>query len=165
MPRIFAGGGRTATFDQFKTSVRSAGAIDYPILLVDSEDIVVNNMTAWKHLKFRDNWDRPIEVAEDQAQLMVTCMETWLMADRATLRSYFGNSLNEERLFPINDLEARHRHTVYDALVAATRRCKRNYHKGDRSFAILAEIDPQILKKYLPHFLAFIQTLEKHLSV
>jgi len=163
MPRIVAGGGRNATFDKFKTSVRSAGTNDYPILLVDSEEVVSDNTTAWAHLKNRDDWDRPAGVAEDQAQVMVTCMETWFMADQGALRSYFGNTLNERRLFPTNDLETRHRHLVRDALAEATRHCKRNYHKGDRSFEILAELDPQMLKRFLPHFLTLIQALENHL--
>jgi hypothetical protein len=163
MPRIVAGGGRTATFDQFKTSVRSAGPNDFPILLVDSEDVVADNTTAWVHLKIRDDWDRPDGVVEDQAQLMVTCMETWLMADRVALRAYFGRSLNEGQLFSTDALETRQRQIVHDALAEATRHCKKNYRKGERSFEILAALDPKTLKKILPHFLTLLQTLENHL--
>jgi hypothetical protein len=163
MPRIIAGGGRTATFDQFKTSVRGAGMSDYSILLVDSEEVVAGDQSAWAHLKVCNDWERPDGVAEDQAQLMVTCMETWIMADRAALRAYFGRSLHEDRLIPIESLEMRHRQLIHEALAEATRHCKRNYRKGERSFTILAEIDPQMLKRYLPHFLTFIQALETHL--
>lgn len=162
MPRIFAGGGRTATFDQFRTSVRSSEPNYYPILLVDSEDVVEDHMDAWTHLRIRDHWEPPSEVADDQAQLMVTCMETWLIADRAALQSFFVNCLHENSLLPTNDLERRDRNTVQGALVNATRHCRKTYSKGKLSFELLAEIDPNTLKRYLSHFLAFVHALENH---
>jgi hypothetical protein len=162
LPRIVAGGGREATFDQFKTSVRTVKPGDYPILLVDSEEVIGASVAAWVHLRERDGWDRPNGVADDQAHLMVTCMEAWIMADHPALRSYYGRCLHAGSLLPTLGLETRHSHSVQDALVTATRDCQNNYRKGDRSFKILAELDPETLKRHLPHFLAFIQTLENH---
>jgi hypothetical protein len=165
LPGIIAGGGRNATFDQFRAAMHGARLDTYPILLVDSEDILSNpHILSWAHLKACDNWDRPDRVEDDQAQLMVTCMETWIMADHVALQSYFGNSINRGRLFSTIELEARDRHAVQDALVAATCKCKRTYQKGDRSFEILAELDPETLKAHLPHFKAFLVVLEKHLN-
>lgn len=165
LPGIVACGGRNATFDQFKTAVHNSGADSCPILLVDSEDIPSNpHATAWVHLKARDNWDRPDSVENDQAQLMVTCMGTWIMADHAALRSYFGGSINKGKLFSTIELEKRDRHAVQEALVAATRKCPKTYQKGDRSFEILAELDPETLKAHLPHFKIFLIVLDKHLN-
>ena len=163
MPRIIAGGGRRNTFDQFRTAIHNAKQNEYPILLVDSEDAINGNMTSWEHLKARDNWDCPYGAASDQVQLMVTCMETWIMADKTALLTYFGQCIVEDQLFPINNLEIRNRHDIQDALVAATHSCKKTYRKGDRSFEILAELNPKILIVHLPHFAAFITSLDRHL--
>ena len=131
LPGIAPGGGRNATFDLFNTAILNSGPQDYPILLVDSEDVLANShITHWGHLKARDNWDRPDSVEDDQAQLMVTCMETWIMADHVALRSYFGSAINKGRLFSTIELETRDRHAVQDALVAATCKCKKTIKKG-----------------------------------
>jgi hypothetical protein len=133
-------------------------------MLVDSEEIVPEGATsAWAHLKARDHWDRPPGAENDQAQMMVTCMETWIMADRVALHSYFGKFLNENPLFSTIDLEQRHRHDVQDALETATRHCRKSYQKGKKSFEIIAQLNPKTLKTYLPHFIAFLNVLQKHL--
>src|SRR3972149_394753 len=95
MPGIFACGGRNAAFDDFKTAMNSKSPTDYPMLLVDSEDPIAENITSWNHLRTRDGWIPPNGVSDEQAQLMVTCMETWIMADRAALRNVFGADLQE----------------------------------------------------------------------
>jgi hypothetical protein len=96
-PFIFACRGRNAAFDDFKTAMRSKPPTDYPMLLVDSEDPIAGNVTSWNHLRMRDDWIPPASVSDDQAQLMVTCMETWLMADRSALREVFGASLQDNQ--------------------------------------------------------------------
>lgn len=163
MPGIFAFGGRNAAFDDFKTAMNSKSSTDYPLLLVDSEDPIANNTTAWDHLKKRDGWLLPNSVSDDQAQLMVACMETWLMADRAALREVFGASLQDNALLPEADLEQYDRHRVQDALEHATYNCGKNkaYKKGKRSFQVLESVQPDTLKQRLPHFKRFIETLEK----
>jgi hypothetical protein len=117
------------------------------------------------HLKSRDNWACPAGVKNDQAQLMVTCMETWIMVDREALRTVFGASLRTNALLPQNALEVRSRQDVHDALEHATRDGGRGraYRKGVRSFKILAELDPETLKQHLPHFRRFITTLDGYL--
>lgn len=163
MPAIFACGGRNEAFDDFKTAMDSKSPLDYPMLLVDSEDPIVNNTMAWNHLKKRDGWLPPNSVSDDQAQLMATCMETWIMADRAALREVFGASLQESALLPETNLEQYDRHRVQDALQHATRNCGNNkaYKKGKRSFQVLEAVNPNTLKQRLPYFKRFIETLEK----
>jgi hypothetical protein len=171
MPRIIAGGGRESTYDRFKTATAASAQAAYPMLLVDSEDPVPEEETvpdsavAWGHLKSRDNWDRPTSVKNDQAQLMVTCMETWIMADQEALRTVFGASLRTNALLPQNDLEARTRQDVHNALENATRDCGREkaYRKGSRSFQVLAQLTPETLKQHLPYFQRFITTLDRYL--
>jgi hypothetical protein len=171
MPRIIAGRGRESTYDKFKTAVAAGAQAAYPMLLVDSEDPVPEEETvpdsavAWGHLKSRDNWDCPAGVKNDQVQLMATCMETWIMADRGALYTVFGASLRTSALLPQHDLEARTRQDVHSALEHATQDCSREraYRKGVRSFQVLAQLDPETLNQHLPHFRRFITTLDRYL--
>jgi hypothetical protein len=169
-PAITACGGRGRAYDKFKTfaAVSYSG---YAILLVDSEDPVngaeetTDSDAAWKHLRTRDGWERPAGAENDQAQLMVTCMETWLMADQKAFKAFFGQRLHPNALLPLHNLEARTRHEVQEALQHATRDCgkDRTYAKGEKSFKVLAELDPATLKYHLLHFRRFIATLDLHL--
>jgi hypothetical protein len=162
MPRIVAGGGRNATFEKFKVALLDRDRI--AILLVDSEDPVTQ--TPWAHLNARDGWVRPVQAVDNQAQLMVTCMETWIMADQTALRAHFGAGLNETALLSPNELEQCSRHDVQNALVQATRPCGRGlqYQKGKRSFRILANLDPATLRQRLPYFRRLVETLQTYLS-
>ncbi|MBI3958066.1 MAG: DUF4276 family protein [Chloroflexi bacterium] len=162
MPRIVAGGGRNATFDKFETALQDTDKI--AILLVDSEDPVTQ--TPWAHLQMRDGWERPAIAVDDQAQFMVTCMETWVMTDRAALREFFGANLNEGALLPLNDLEQRPRKQMQEALTQATRPCGRGrqYQKGKRSFQVLAILNPATLRQHLPNFQRLVETLNGYLT-
>jgi len=125
MPEIVAGGGRGRAFDMFKRAVAVSNRDVMPMLLVDSED-PVSAPTAWEHLQARDNGERPVDATDDQAQLMVTCMETWIMADRTALNRVFGSSLQTSALLPETNLEMQPRDVVQNALEHATRGCGRD---------------------------------------
>jgi hypothetical protein len=169
-PRIVACGGRGETYKDFKTAMKGSNR-EYPILLVDSEDPVrqpdesSDSVMAWQHLKDRDGWEQPPNSANDQAQLMTTCMETWMMADHETLKDFFKNCLQVSALLPVNDIENRTRYEVQDRLEHATRNCgkDRTYKKGEKSFEILGELNPAVLKEHLLHFRRFMATLDRHL--
>lgn len=170
-PALVACGGRNQTFNTFKAAL-AAGKDAYLVLLVDSEDPVINtdesfdSDMAWKHLKQRDGWERPAHAANDQAQLMATCMETWIMADQAAVKAFFGSELQASALLPLLNLEARGRHEVQQVLEHATRNCGkgRSYTKGKKSFAVLATLNPATLQQHLPHFRRLIATLNRYLS-
>lgn len=159
LPRIVACGSRNNAYDAFKTRI---GDGEVAILLVDSEDPVTTDH--WIHLQRRDGWSRPPRAADDQAQLMTTCMETWLMADQTALRAFFGPRLLEAALYPPQQLEERTRQDVLARLERATRDCGREktYAKGRISFQVLAEVNPQLLRA-LPHFQRFIEALRRYL--
>ena len=170
MPGIVACGGRQQAFDMFRTAL-GKGQGFHPILLVDSEDPVdaqnelsSDSAAAWNHLQSRDGWTRPHGTNDDQAQMMVTCMETWIMSDRQALRKVFGARLQVSALLPVDDLEQRSRSDVQLALENATHNCGHNkaYRKGRRSFQVLAELNPGTLMD-LPHFKLLIQALTSHL--
>lgn len=175
VPAFVACGGRESTYDRFKTAASLGVAATYPMLLVDSEDpvepppgeeIQPESPTAWDHLKRRDNWERPAGVENEQAQLMVTCMETWIMADRKALKDFFGHSLQSNRLLPEKALETRPHEAVLESLADATRDCGKGkaYRKGKPSFQLLARLDPSVLARHLPHFRRFVATLGRHLA-
>ena len=167
MPRLIAGGGRQQTFDRFCTAIRGANSGDHPVLLVDSEDPVETHDFApgsdvpWRHLAEREGWVRPDGMASNQVHLMVTCMETWIVADRETLRRVFADCLQENALPAEDDLEKRTRHDIQQSLEKATRGCGRDrrYEKGNRSFKLLGQLDPVELKARLPHFVRLCNSL------
>ena len=164
MPATVACGSRNDAFDRFKTAL-SSGDDRYPMLLVDSEAEVRGGDGPWSHLARVDGWARPEHADDDQAQLMVQCMETWCVADRKTLRSFFGQHLQERALPPLDNLEGRSKDDVQRGLKDATRKCgcDRKYEKGRRSFELLAELDPDALKETLPHFARLCECLDRKL--
>ncbi len=166
MPAIKACGGRNAAYDDFKTAqARSLRKNqELPMLLVDSEGPVTSS-SPWTHLAGSDHWKKPSGALDDQAQLMVQCMETWCAADRAALRAFFGAALVESALPSHVNLEAASKDDVQTALVNATRPCgrKRQYQKGQRSFELLGRLDPAVFKSCLPAFKRLIDTLDQYL--
>ncbi|MDA0839478.1 MAG: DUF4276 family protein [Planctomycetota bacterium] len=114
-------------------------------------------------LKTRDNWDRPAGAVDKQVLFMTTCMETWIVADRETLRKHYGHKLQETALPPTNDLESRDRAVVQDKLKQATRNCSNAYKKGKRSFLVIGELNPVALVPLLPSFARAKKVLKEKL--
>jgi len=119
----------------------------------------------WEHLKARqyDGWERPAKVTDEQALLMTTCMESWIVADRDALLKHYGSKLQEMALPALVDLESRHRHVVTEALMHATRNCSNAYAKGKRSFEVLGVLNPITLAKLLPSFARMVRILNENL--
>lgn len=163
--RLVACGSRNAAFDRFKTAL-DGGEDHYPMLLVDSEAEVRDVGKPWSHLAERDRWRRPRRAKDDQAQLMVQCMETWCVADREALRRFFGQHLQENALPALGDLEKCPKDHIQKKLKHATRACGRNrtYSKGKRSFDLVAELDPRALRSELPHFVRLCDVLDEKLA-
>ena len=151
MPRVVRGEGREQTFDKFKTALQRRRPNELSILLVDSEGPVAAGHSAWQYLRHQDNWEQPQGAANDSAYLMVQVMETWFLADRDTLRQFFGHSLNESHFRRWPDLEEVPKSTVIDALERATSNCQKPYRKGRVSFELLGQINPQRVSDACPH--------------
>src|SRR5208282_6871148 len=116
-----------------------------------------------KHLQDRDHWSRPNGATEEQVLLMTTCMETWIVADRATLAGHYGSDLQESALPALHNLEGRTRDIIHNALAQATRNCSNAYIKGKRSFEVLGRLDPETLSKHLPSFVRVCRILDASL--
>ena len=163
MPRLVACGGRGTTFDDFRTEHLRKAANDFVAMLIDSEDPMDDINAAWDHLRLRDGWNQPAGATDDQVLLMTTCMETWIVADRATLDDHYGNCLQQGALPALNDLESRSRQDVQQQLSHATRNCARRYAKGSDSFVILGKLLPDNLEMHLPSFRRVRQILDNNL--
>ncbi|HVX64840.1 MAG TPA: DUF4276 family protein [Pirellulales bacterium] len=132
MPRLVACGSRNDAFDDFSTAHLNAQADEYIALLVDSEASVADVEQTWTHLANQDGWSKPPGADDEQVLLMTTCMETWIVVDRPTLRKHFGNCLNENALPGDLDIESKSRDAILNALIQATRACKLDMPKGRR---------------------------------
>ncbi len=149
-PRVIACGGRKAAYDQFCTAHEEAKAEVW--LLVDAEGVVASGppFDPWAHVNGRkgDAWDRPSDATDDQFHFMSVVMETWLLADRAALKTVFGARLDETKLPPESaSLETTDKRAVYAALAAATKPTPSGeYGKGSHSFKVLAEVAPGKLR-------------------
>lgn len=163
MPRLVACGGRASAFDDFTTAHAAAVQGYYVAMLVDSEAPMEDIERPWAHLQWRDGWDKPREADDEQVLLMTTCMETWITSDRRTLRDHYGAELQESALPSLVGMESRDRHAVQNALVRATRNCRRTYSKGAISFDILGKLNPAVLREHLPSFVRCERVLGKKL--
>jgi len=161
MPRIVASGNRQRAFDDFRRALRGAGEHDFIVLLVDSETSVAASFGPWQHLEDLDNWTQPPGVTDDQAHLMVQCMEAWFLADRDCLEKHFKKRFNLNALPPRMDIEQIEKNDVLASLKKAARLCGLigGYDKGRHSFDILARIDPNKVAMASPFAKRLLDTL------
>ncbi|MDO8368380.1 MAG: DUF4276 family protein [Saprospiraceae bacterium] len=158
MPRQVRGKGRKNAYDLFCTAIQNAKSDELPLLLVDSEDTVAGDHTAWQHLKTRDRWDKPVKADDQHVYLMTQLMETWLLADPTTLQAYFGKDFKSDKIPNWPDFEAVPKQTVLDILDKAT---SSKYAKGKVSFEVLSKTSPQIVAEKCPHAKKFLDFLKE----
>ena len=161
MPRVFACGGRQQAYRDFCHALRAANDGDFVALLVDSEGPVDEDSGPWVHLRGRDNREQPEGATDDNAHLMVQCMEAWILADKDRLQAFFGRGFSRNALPGNRNIEEVAKADVLDGLRNATRQCqpKGEYGKGRHSFEILSEIDPSKVQAASPHAERLIDTL------
>ncbi len=147
MPRIVACGSRDSAYDDFKRAQgqhQNAGGA-YPMLLVDAEEPVTAK-SSWRHLEQRDGWARPAGAADEQCHLMVQVMESWFLADRDTLKSFYGQDFHNAALPPNPKIEQVPKRDVLEGLDHASRDTQKGRYKenkGSHSFGILAKLDAE----------------------
>lgn len=165
MPRLKACGGRDSVYEDYCTAHKTA-LVGYVAMWIDSEEPMADIEKTWKNLAEVTTvgaWEKPDDAADDQVLFMTTCMETWIVADRAALREHYKRNLNENPLPHTNGLESRPRHEVQQALETATKNCNNAYAKGKRSFEILEKLDPAVLRQHLPSFERVVRILNTKL--
>ena len=167
--QIVACGPRNVSFDKFRLALENGETA--VALLVDGEDVISNldaqtglTRDPWQHFVNRgDPWTRPARATNTQAHLMAVSMETWLVADAAKLAAYYGQGFQASALSASAQLETVGKSALEDSLRRATRNTtKREYSKGNHSFAILATLDPAVVEQRSPHAKRFFDFLRSH---
>jgi Domain of unknown function (DUF4276) len=155
-PRIVASGSRDQAYRDFCRSL-SDTSDRFAVLLVDSEDPVPAGKTVIAHLRDRDHWTN---LPNGQVHLMVQCMETWFLADKAILAQYYGHGFNQSALPPNPVIETIPKKDVVEGLKRATAATKKKqYHKTQHGFDILERLDPRTVEQHSPHASALFATL------
>jgi len=155
-PRIVASGSRDQAYRDFCRSL-SDTSDRFAVLLVDSEDPVPAGKTPVAHLRDRDQWTN---LPNGQVHLMVQCMETWFLADKAVLAQYYGDGFRQSALPPNAAIEAISKRDVFEGLQRATATTKKGpYHKTRHAFDILARLDPEAVRQQSPYATALFATL------
>ncbi len=160
MPKIVASGSRTNTFRRFaKRSKDAANEEEYALLLLDAEG-PLRKPQPWQHLKECDGWNPPEDTKEYQCHLMVQAMESWFLADRASLMEFYGQGFLSNALPQNPQIEEVPKGDVINGIRGATRSTtKGRYDKGSHSFEILAKIDPGKVMAASDHARRFINVL------
>ncbi|MES2705346.1 MAG: DUF4276 family protein [Verrucomicrobiota bacterium] len=160
-PGLIACGSRNDVYDRFCIELNSRNG-SFAAMWIDSEKPVSDPENPWEHLRQNDKWQQPDGVVDDQVLLMTTCMETWIVADRESLRTHYGRKLQESALPPLHELERRAPHDLAERLTHATRNCSNAFSKGKRSFEILATLSIAALEP-LPSFARILRILKTRL--
>ena len=166
LPSIIACGSRDQALRRFRIAVAKTNRDTFALLLVDSEGPIAINAGPWQHLRQRDNWERPEQTTDDNAHLLVECMESWFLADKGCLARHFGSQFSANALPKDPEVERIPKRALLDGLKNATRQCsaKGPYDKGKHSFDILALIDPANVTNASPYAKRLIDLLKDRLG-
>jgi hypothetical protein len=155
-PTVIACGGRTAAFEKFCEHLQS-GKPERAFLLVDAEEVV--SSAPWRHVRTRpaDGWEKPAPASDDALFFMSVVMETWCLADGASIQRALGLSADYA---PPASLERLPKADVYSALEALTDG-KWNTHTKASSFQFLEQVRASELKKHCPEFKRLAERLRQ----
>jgi hypothetical protein len=103
---------------------------------------------------------------EDQAHLMVQCMEAWILADRESVVKYYGQGFIASKLPPPQNVEQKSSAEALQILQqASSNTSKGEYHKTQHGFDLLERIDPQLIRIASPHANRLFEVLLKETNV
>lgn len=163
-PSIVLKGGREQVFDTFRTYVRNPDD-DLPMLLVDSEGEVRDDIGTWAYLKEHSKWDRPEGASDDQAHLMVQAMEAWFVADPEAVKNGLGKNASVTHIRAPRNVESVPKATLESELnKAAAGTSKVRYQKLRDDLAILSVLDPAKVRAASKHARAFFDALQARLE-
>ncbi|MDB9305746.1 DUF4276 family protein [Nodularia spumigena CS-591/12] len=156
-------GSRNNAFLDFKNALKS-----YPnafnILLVDAEAPVTIN-SAWRHLKSRDNWDKPSGVDDSQCHLMVQTMDAWFIADIETLTKYYGQGFRKNAIPKNPNIEVIDKDTLFDSLKKATcNTSKGEYQKIKHASKLLELLNVAKVRQASPYCDRLFTTLTEKIT-
>ena len=141
------------------------GIKNYPdavnILLIDADG--PHSPATVQEVRRRINRYAPgVQIADDRLHFMVQVMESWFLADRATLQAYYGPDFAENRLPANRQVEQILKDDVINGLAAATRDTgKGRYHKTRHAPALLASLSPVQVRAAAPACAKLFTALEQ----
>jgi len=155
-------GTRNHAFRDFENALKSHPDA-FNILLVDAEAPVTKN-SPWEHLKFRDNWDKPAGVDDDNCHLMVQTMEAWFIADIETLRKFYGQGFKVSGIPKNANIESIAKDNLEPTLKTATANTtKGEYHKIKHAYKLLELLDVDKVSQASPYCDRLFNTLRSRI--
>jgi Domain of unknown function (DUF4276) len=152
-PRVIPCGGRRATFDDFCNALKTHRD-EFVLLLVDSEGPVGKGASVWDflHNRSEDGWTRPAAAEDQQAHLMVQCMEAWLIADKERVCAFYGDGFLKNSLPQRPEVELIPKLDLIRAIEHASAPTQKGqYHKIRHGFNLLEQIDAVKVGDASPH--------------
>ncbi len=98
---------------------------------------------------------------------MVQVMESWFLADRDTLKAFFGQGFKDTALPAAgNAIDNITKQQVYTVLgqISGSCKTKASYGKGEHSFKLLTRIDPTKVAQASPWAKRFVDDLRKKMD-
>jgi hypothetical protein len=169
MPSIVACQSRSRALKDFRIALQKLEEGEQAFLLVDSEAPVAPGNSPWKHFKERqgDEWDRPEGATDEQAHMMVQCMESWFLADRESVAEWYDKGFKISKLPPLQNgsIEPIEKERVVKSLEDATKHTsKSTYHKTKHGFKLMEEIEPSKVRAASIYAERLYKALEKCLD-
>jgi hypothetical protein len=164
MPRVVACGSRTEAFKKFCIAVRNAAPDEFMCILVDSEDSLEGTASPWAFLRKRqaDQWPQPAGTSDDNAHLMVQCMEAWFLADPEAVERFFGRQFRGDALPKRRDVENIPKSDLFTSLESASNgQYRKGKRSGEQSFKLLATLNPDKLAAASPYAARLFDTLRR----
>lgn len=153
---VVACGSRQSAFHDFEIAIRHHPDA-FNVLLVDAEGPVTRS--PWEHLRNRDNWSIH-GIHNDHCHLMVQIMEAWIVADKETLKRFYGQGFNVNPIPRQEDIESIAKADIERALIQATRNTQKGeYHKIRHGPKILALVDVNKIRTRAQHCERMFTTL------
>ena len=150
-------GPRNEAYQRFQNARKSMDA-GILVLLVDSEGDV-DGLAPADHLAAFDRRDFH-GVDGNRIHLMVQTMETWIVADAAALKAYYGRGFREDVLPQHQNLEDVSKDDVAQALDRATQGTEKGkYHKIRHARQLLQRINPKTVRRRCRHCERLFETL------
>ena len=157
-------GTRNNTFRDFKNALKSHPDA-FNVLLVDAE-APVNKKSPWEHLKFRDNWDKPTEVNDDNCHLMVQTMEAWFIADIDALKTYYRQGFKVSGIPKTPHVETIAKDDLERIIkIATANTSKKEYHKINHASELLGKIDANKVRQASPYCDRIFTTIQAIIDV
>ena len=158
-PKVVAGKSFGNTIRAFVFAVEHSSSINF--LLVDADG--PNDGRLLQKVTANPEWKSGLVVSEDQIHFMVHVMESWLLADKDTLKTYYGQEFRPARLPPNPKVEHIPKGDIAKGLRDATRHTNKGpYHKTKHAPAILARIDTAKVREAAPSCDRLFQAIESN---